>query len=71
MNQDKLQGKEKIMVWVANLVNPILAGFLFYYSWRKAFPNKAKQANSISFLVFGIEAVIYVLWVFYKTKPIF
>ena len=62
MNLDKLQGKEKIIVWLANLINPILAGFLFYYLWKKSFPNKTKQANTISFAVFGIYLVGYFVY---------
>ncbi|MFZ5366509.1 MAG: hypothetical protein ACOZBZ_04485 [Patescibacteria group bacterium] len=61
MNDDTLKSKEKIIVWIANLINPLIAGFLFYYSWRKRFPNKAKQANTISFLALGIDFIIYIL----------
>lgn len=59
---DKLQGNEKIMVWIANLINPVIAGFLFYYLWKGKYPNKAKQANKVSFIVFGIYAVLYVVY---------
>lgn len=62
MNEDKLARNEKFIVWVANIINPLLAGFLFYYMWRKNFPNKAKQANRVSFIVFGIEFGGYVLY---------
>lgn len=62
MEKDKLEGKEKNIVWVANLINPPIAGFLFYYSWRKKFPNKSKQANIISFLALGIDLIIYILF---------
>ena len=61
MNKDVLQGKEKVIVWVANLINPLVAGFLFYYSWRKKFPKKARQANTISFLALSIDLVVYLL----------
>lgn len=59
MNKDILQGNEKIIVWVANIINPLIAGFLFYYMWRKTFPNKAKLANRVSFIVAGVEIVAY------------
>lgn len=62
MNGDRLQGSEKIIVWVANIINPLIAGFLFYYMWRKSLPNKAKQANRVSFIVFGIEMVGYIVY---------
>ena len=64
MNLDKLEGKEKIVVWIANLVNPLIAGFLFYYLWKKNFPNKAKQVNKISFIVFVIYTVGYIIYKF-------
>jgi len=60
--KDNLEGNEKTIVWIANIVNPVLAGFLFYYMWKKTFPNKAKQANKISFIVFGVEIVGYIIY---------
>lgn len=59
---DHLVGKEKMIVWIANLVNPFLAGFLFYYVWRKNFPMKAKQANNVSFIVFIVYLVGYLAY---------
>jgi len=59
MNKDILQGNEKLVVWIANIINPLLAGFLFYYMWRKSLPNKAKQSNTVSLIVAGIEIVGY------------
>lgn len=64
MNKDILQGNEKIIVWVANIINPLIAGFLFYYMWKKSFPNKAKQANKVSFIVAGVEIAGYILYKF-------
>ena len=58
--KDKLEGNEKIIVWVANIINPLIAGFLFYYMWKKTFPNKARQANRVSFIVVFVEIVGYV-----------
>lgn len=60
--EDKLIGREKIIVWIANLINPVIAGSLFYYLWRKNFPNKARQANMIAFVVFGIYLVGYFIY---------
>lgn len=60
--RDALEGKEKVIVWIANIINPVIAGFLFYYMWRKGFPNKAKKANKISFIVFGVEMVGYIAY---------
>lgn len=64
MNGDRLQGSEKVIVWIANIINPLIAGFLFYYMWRKSFPNKAKQANRVSFIVAGVEIAGYILYKF-------
>lgn len=60
---DKLEGKEKIFVWIANIINPVIAGMLFYYMWKKSFPEKAKQVNRISFIVFGLEVAVYLLYI--------
>lgn len=60
--KDKLEGKEEIIVWIANLINPLIAGFLFYYSWRRKFPDKARQANKISFIVFVVYVVGYIVY---------
>lgn len=62
MGKDILEGREKIIVWAANIVNPVIAGFLFYYMWRKSFPNKAKQANRISYIMAGVWFVGYILY---------
>lgn len=59
---DSLEGKERLIVWIANIINPVITGFLFYYMWRKSFPDKAKQANRISFIVFGVELATYILY---------
>lgn len=70
MNKDILQGNEKIIVWIANIVNPLIAGFLFYYMWRKNFPSKAKQSNTISYIVVGVEIAGYVLYKLLTNKPL-
>ena len=62
MEKDKLEGKENNIVWVANLINLLTAGFLFYYSWCRKFPNKAKQANKISFIVFVVYMAGYIIY---------
>lgn len=70
MSEDALRGNEKIIVWIANFINPLIAGFLFYYMWRKNFPNKAKQANTISYIVAGIEIAGYILYRLLTNKPL-
>lgn len=68
MNKDVLEGKEKIIVWIANIVNPLIAGFLFYYMWRKSYPTKANQANKISFIVFIVEALAYLAYKIFSVR---
>lgn len=70
MNKDILEGKEKVVVWIANIINPLIAGFLFYYMWRKNFPNKAKQSNTVSYIVAGVEITGYVLYKLLISKSI-
>lgn len=65
MNKDILYGNEKIIVWIAIIINPIIAGCLFYYMWRRSFPNKAKQANRVSFFVAGVEILLIMLYKFF------
>lgn len=59
-----LRGNEKIVVWIASIVNPLIAGFLFYYLWKNNFPDKAKHANKISFVVFVVYVVGYLIYKF-------
>lgn len=59
--QDSLVLKEKIIIWILCLVDPVIAGAIFYYGWKKRLPVKAKQANRISWLVFSIAVIIIVI----------
>lgn len=64
-----LAGEEKILIWVLCVLNPILAGAVFYYGWKTKLPTMAKQANAISlwaFLlaVFIVFSVIFISRVF-------
>lgn len=56
---DSLTKKEKIIVWIASLLQPIIAGAVFYYGWKKKLPAKAKQANNISLIVFLLWLVAF------------
>ena len=47
--QDPLTGKQKALIWILCLLNPLVAGIIFYYGWEKRLPVKARQANQISF----------------------
>ena len=46
------------------LLNPIVAGAVLYYGWKKLLPVKAKQANHISMIAFLIAIGLFVLSVF-------
>ena len=59
---DGLTHDEKISVWIICLLNPIWGGAIMYYGWKKKLPEKAKQANNISFKGFFISAILYILY---------
>lgn len=46
--QAPLTGQEKGLIWSTCIVNPVLAGAIYYFGWRKVLPVKAKTANHIS-----------------------
>jgi hypothetical protein len=69
VNSESLTGQEKLNVWLLDIVNPILHGAIFYFSWRKKLPTKAKQANKISFIVFCIEILVAIALVFFLNSP--
>jgi len=52
ISQEPLTKDEKIKIWILALLNPIWAGLIFYFGWRKLLPIKAKKANIISFVAF-------------------
>jgi hypothetical protein len=56
---DPLSGKEKLLVFVLCLVNPIVLGAIFYYGWKKKLPQQAKTANYLSFAAFVIFLCVY------------
>lgn len=53
----ELTQNEKIQVLITELFNPLIAGAFYYYCWKNQFPKKAKQANSYSWVIFGIMLV--------------
>ncbi len=56
---EPLTGKEKLLVFVLCLVNPILLGAIFYFGWKKKLPQQAKTANRLSFIAFAIFLILY------------
>jgi len=61
-SDDQLTGKQKIITWVLCFLNPIIAGAVFYYGWRKQLPVKAKQANQISLWAFFILLILAIIY---------
>lgn len=59
--QAPLTTNEKIIASLLCIFNPLFSGPIMYYTLRKAFPQKAKTANFISFIVLGIAVLIGVL----------
>lgn len=57
--QENLTSQEKIIIWITCIVDPILAGAIYYFGWRKVLPLKAKSANLISWLAFVGTSVLY------------
>lgn len=64
VSQEALTGGSRALVGLLAMINPIFAGAIFHYGWRKRLPMKAKTANRFSFLgfflIFG-ALVIYVV----------
>ena len=66
---DIISGGEKVYIWIVSFINPVWAGAVFYYGWKKILPNKAKQANSISFWVFFIWIIFGVMYFVLFPQP--
>jgi hypothetical protein len=58
VNKETLTKREKIFVWVLSLLNPILTGAVFYYSWIRKLHTKAVQANRVSWIALVIWVVL-------------
>lgn len=61
ISEDPLSGGEKTLIWIFCILNPFLAGAIFYYGWKNRLPVKAKAANRISWIAFGLSAVLLVI----------
>ncbi|MCA9363629.1 hypothetical protein KC727_00175 [Candidatus Kaiserbacteria bacterium] len=46
-------------VFILCAIDPLIAGGVFYYGWKKHLPKKAHQANQLSLWVFFIEFVLF------------
>ncbi|MBI4427072.1 MAG: hypothetical protein HY569_01120 [Candidatus Magasanikbacteria bacterium] len=54
---DLFKGKELLLVWIFCLLFPIINGTVLYYGLKKKLPQKAKQANKISWLALVVVLV--------------
>ena len=59
VSDEVLSSAEKTLVWIFCILDPFIAGAIFYYGWKKRLPVKAKTANRISWIAFGIFVVLY------------
>ncbi|MCK4891628.1 MAG: hypothetical protein KAS78_03085 [Candidatus Pacebacteria bacterium] len=60
-SQDPLTDDENKKVYILAILNPIWAGLIFYFGWKKKLPIKAKKANRITFIAFGLWIIASVL----------
>ena len=67
---EPLTRKEKLLVFVLCLINPVLLGAILYYGWRRKLPRQAKTANRLSFTAFGIFLIIIAYFVISSAKGI-
>ena len=61
ISQDPLTDDENKKVYIFAILNPIWAGIIFYFGWKNKLPIKAKKANRITFIAFGIWLIASVL----------
>ncbi len=61
VSEEGLTDNEKIVAWIFNILNPVIAGGVMYFIWNKKYPKKAKTANNISMIVFVVEIILFIL----------
>jgi len=59
ISDEPLNSTEKILTWLFCFLNPVLAGAILYYGWKKVLPVKAKQANNISLWAFLLAIILF------------
>lgn len=62
ISSEPLTSREKFLTWIVCLLNPLIAGAILFHGWKKKLPQKAKQANKISFIAFAISLIIAGGW---------
>ena len=68
ISQDPLSTKFKIIIGILSFFNPVIAGAVFYYGWKKKLPIKARQANQISLWMFLVFILVVVSIGFFLGK---
>ena len=58
----ELISNEILHVVVPEIFSPIIAGAVYFYSWRKSMPKKASQANKYSWIIIGIFVFFGIIW---------
>lgn len=67
--ENSLTPAEILYIWILCLIDPVLAGAVFYYGWRKKLPKKAHQANHISLWAFLIIVLVSIgFWMLPESK---
>ncbi len=58
VSHEILSNKQKALIIILCLLNPAVTGAILYYGWRKQLPEKAKQANNISWWAFPVTITV-------------
>ena len=58
LDSQPLNSKQKLLVVVIDILNPVIGGAFFYYWWLNKSPIKAKQANNICWKVITFEVLV-------------
>ena len=56
----QLDSSEKKKVIITEIFSPIIVGAFYYYSWKKSFPLKAKEANRYSWMILLVQLLLYI-----------
>lgn len=62
VNTTEFTQAEKIKAIILVILSPLVSGAIFYYSWIKRLPKKAKAANTYSLVVFLVLIIINVVF---------
>lgn len=57
-SMEALTKNEKILIWIICFLNPIASGAIYYFGWIKRLPQKAKQANKISWIALILLIIV-------------